>query len=89
MDNVEAYEIVQKTLEKFQKKPFTELVESIGIKDCIDVESGTSKKYQIDVNVNWNDKNKDSIRIEASISDLNWYKFSQITEQIVIKPEEK
>jgi len=84
MDKIEAYEIIQSKLEGFRDQNFEDLVELVGTSESSTVTGATSSTYQVDLKIDWNDGKKECVCIEVSVADLNWYKFSPVSEHILI-----
>ena len=89
MDKIEAYEIIQSKLEGYRDQNFDDLIELVGTSESSTVSGATSSTYQVDLKIDWNDEKKECVRVEVSAADLNWYKFSPVSEHILIQRNSK
>ena len=87
MDKVEAYNIIQEELEKYQKHGYEKLKQLINKPKTYEVH-GKTKTYQIEIQVMWDDKTKNTLRVIGAIDDMNWYAFAPISESLLIGPED-
>jgi hypothetical protein len=72
MDNKEAREILDRHLAGYRSRTYAELVGLIGQLDVSEISSPSGAKYQIEVQVFWDDKAHDNVRVEAGIDDGGW-----------------
>ena len=89
MDKVEAYTIIQEELDAYKKKPYSELVSLIDNPQTKEVRGKSSTLYQTEVQVFWDDKKEENIRIIGSIDNMSWYAFSPLTEDFIMVPNGK
>jgi len=76
MDKVEAYSIIQRELDTYKKQSFSDLTALIGSPQTKEVRGESSTLYQLEVQVNWDDKEGEDLRVVGAIDSLNWYAFS-------------
>lgn len=86
MDKVEAYNLINKELEKYQNMQYSELILLINMPQTNEISSPSNKLYQTEIQIMWDDKENENIRIIASIDDISWYAFSPISESIIMRP---
>ena len=84
MDKPEAYELLQAKIAAWQSKPFAELAGLAGTVDSINIRTATGITYELETRVSWMDGYRDSVIIEVSISDLNWYRYEALSEKVVV-----
>ena len=87
MDKVEAYSLINKELEKYQNMQYSELKLFINKPQTNEITSPSNKLYQTEIQVVWDDKENENIRVIASIDDTSWYAFSPINESIIMRPD--
>lgn len=90
MNKKEAKELLLNELSKFRKLDYSEL------KQHIDAEPYTSDSklengnwYQFEVQVFWDDKPEDDIRVIGSVDDGGWRAFVPMTESYILAPSGK
>ena len=86
MDKAEAYKIIQDELHEYEKVSYSELVSLIGKEITSEMRGKTSKLYQLEVQVFWDGKPNENVRVIGSIDDSNWYVFSPLTESFIMSP---
>ena len=86
MDKVEAYMIIQEELDAYKKKPYSYLVSLIDDPTTKEVRSESSTLYQVEIQVIWDGKDKENIRVIGSIDNMSWYSFSPMTEDFIMSP---
>lgn len=69
MNKAEARQILVSELQKYRSKAYSELVSMMGNQDCYDVTAPSGTEYQIEIDVIYDSKNKDSVRVVGSIDD--------------------
>ncbi len=87
MDKVEAYSLINKELEKYQNMQYSELILLINNPQTNEITSPSNKLYQTEIQVVWDGKENENIRVIASIDDMSWHAFSPINESIIMRPD--
>ncbi len=87
MDKVEAYYFIQKELEKYQNMNYSDLKLLIDKPITSEITAQSTKLYQLEVQVMWDDKPKGNIRVITSIDDMSWYAFSPMSESFIMQPD--
>lgn len=72
MDSNEAREILHRHLAGYRGRTYAELVGMIGQLDVAEISGTSGAKYQIEIQVLWDDKAHDRIRVQAGIDDGGW-----------------
>lgn len=83
----EAKQIIREQLLKFRSKPYSELIQMLG-KEPITYEiAGQSEiKYQIEIQVFWDDRPNGDIRVMGNIDDGGLRSFYPLTDDFVKNP---
>ena len=82
-DMIEAEGLLRGRIAEIRQRPFGELVRLIETADCVEVKGQSGKDYQIEVNADWDDKEKTRLRVSGSIDDggfrawINWGRLIQ------------
>ena len=85
MDKVEAYNILQKEIQDFVSVGFQILKSKIDTTVCLEKTSENGMYYEIETQVQWQDFDKQIIRITSTIRDMNWYTYEPITESLTVQ----
>jgi len=87
MNNAEATEIVRQELMKYRNRPYSELVAFVGTRIPTIVVTGASGvEYQVVVQVTWEGKPNDDIRVTGLIDDFGWRVFIPLSEGFITGP---
>jgi len=86
MDKQEAYSLVQKEIERFVCLSFEELEQHLGNNYTSEVQVTSGVRYQIDIQVFWDDNDKRNVRIIVSVDDGGWSAFSPMTDSLLVSP---
>ena len=87
MNKEEAKQIIRVELESFRAKPYSELVQMIGAEPVTSERTGPSgKRYQIEIQVFWDDKAGGDIRVVGSIDDGGWRAYRPLCEDFIKNP---
>ena len=75
MDKEEAIDVVRRELEKHRKKSYKELREFLNNPTTYEVESASSKTYQIEIQVFPDDSESSDLRVIGVVGDGGWRAF--------------
>lgn len=87
MDNREASHLLGEVLAKYRALPYSDLQARIGDAICTEVVGADGTKYQIEVNVNWDDRPGGDIRVMGSIDDGGWRAFLPLCDSFIMAPD--
>ncbi|HEY3167792.1 MAG TPA: hypothetical protein VGK57_11220 [Candidatus Binatia bacterium] len=89
MNKSEAKSILSRELRAFVFRPYNELAGSISHPDVKNIVSESGVSYQIEINVFWDSKPEEDLRIIGSIDDGGWRAFLPLTESLIMKRDGK
>ena len=84
MNKQEAQSLLRKTLKRYRKLSYDELRDMMGKIDILEVEGETGTQYQVEVQVFWDNKRKQNIRVLGAIDDGGWRAFLPITDSFIV-----
>lgn len=87
MDRVEALRVLQCHLRTWRERSWTQLREDVGQSHRFEVIADSGTCYQGEVQLFWDDKPDDAIRVIASIDDGGWRAFVPVTIDFVLAPD--
>jgi hypothetical protein len=87
MDKAEAREILGRHLSGYRKRSHAELVRLLGEVDVAEIAGPSGAKYQIEVEVFWDDKTQRNLRVMASIDDGGWRSLAPLCESFILAPD--
>ena len=87
MNKQEAQSLLRKTLKRYKKWPYDELRDMIGKIDTLQIKGETGTEYQVEVQVFWDNKLKQNIRVSGAIDDGGWRAFLPITDSFIVAPD--
>jgi hypothetical protein len=87
MNKAEAKLLVSKELDAFAARPYGELVAKIGHTEVKSVVGESGAVYQIELDVFWDSKPNENLRIVGSIDDGGWRAFVPLTESRIMKAD--
>jgi len=87
MDNNEARAILTQYLSRYRNRSYADLVGMIGELDVAETAGPSGAKYQIEVEVHWDDKAQHNVRVLAGIDDGGWRAWAPLTESFIMSPD--
>lgn len=87
MDTEAALTILEEQIKVYRRKTYEELSELIGKVDAYDVEMSDGLIYQIEIQVLWDDRPDQSIRVIGAIDDRGRRAYSPLTDSFIMTPE--
>lgn len=87
MDKIEANEVIDSEIEDLRKKPYDDLVKIMNNYSTKEVESKSGKVYQVQLQVFWDDKEDENLRVSVAIDDDGWAAFFPLTSNFIISPK--
>ncbi len=87
MDKDEARQILSRHLAGYRSRTHADLVRLLGAVDVAEIAGPSGAKYQIEVEVFWDDKTKRSLRVLASIDDGGWRSLAPLCESFILAPD--
>jgi hypothetical protein len=88
MDKKEANRLLQKTLEQFRQCSHKELQANMGNTHTFQVDGKSGIQYQIEIEVFWDDKIGQNIRVAGAIDDGGWQAFLPLSDSFIVRPDE-
>lgn len=88
MDKKEAKYLLQKTIEQFMQCSYKELQASMGNTHTFQVDGESGVQYQIEIEVFWDGKIGQDIRVAGAIDDGGWQAFLPLSDSFIVRPDE-
>ena len=89
MDKIEAKKLLVTELEKWRSKTYKDLIKKIDKPETFEIFGENQTKYQIEIQVFWDAKPNENIRVIGSIDDGGWRAFIPISDDFILSPEGK
>jgi hypothetical protein len=86
MNKLEARQLLKEELAKWRQKSHAELAGLMGQSHHAEVRSSSGRLYQVEIEVFWDDKPDDNIRVSGSIDDGGWRAFVPLTDSFILSP---
>lgn len=87
MDNAQALRVLHEHLKSWRDRTWDELRARIGESHHCDIASESGTRYQVEVQVLWDDKPDGAIRVIGSIDDGDWRAFAPLTDSFILAPD--
>ena len=87
MDRQEANELLANALNEFEGFSYNALTDRIGDELAFEKEGRSGVTYQIEIQIVWDDKPGDAVRVLGSIDDGGWRAFLPICDSLLIEPQ--
>ena len=87
MDNNEAQAILAQYLSNYRNRSYADLVSMIGQIDVAETAGPSGAKYQIEVEVHWDDKAHRNIRVLGGIDDGGWRAWAPLSQSFIMDPD--
>ena len=87
MDKDEAREILSRHLAGYRSRTHADLVSLLGQVDVAEIAGPSGAKYQIEVEVFWDDKTQRNLRVMAGIDDGGWRSLAPLCESFIVAPD--
>jgi hypothetical protein len=87
MDKDEARQILSRHLAGYRNRTHADLVRVLGEVDVAEIAGPSGTKYQIEVEVFWDDKARRNLRVLASIDDGGWRSLAPLSESFILAPD--
>ena len=90
MNTTEARDILRSELERYRRKPYSELVRMVDA-DSINRETTASSgtEYQTEIQVFWNDKPNENVRVIGSVDDGGWRAYFPLCDGFIKSPRDE
>ena len=89
MDQVEARGILRAHLDEWRRRTYAELKSEVGESRQLQTTGQSGTRYQVDVQVRWDDKPNGDIRVLGGIDDGGWRAFAPLTDDFILGPDGK
>ena len=89
MDQVEARGILRAHLDEWRRRTYAELTSEVGESRQLQTTGQSGTRYQVDVQVRWDDKPNGDIRVLGGIDDGGWRTFAPLTDDFILGPDGK
>jgi len=86
MNKVEAGAILAEQLERYRSKAYAELMTFTGDLEVYEVTGPSGHRYQIEIEVMWDHKPGNDVRVVASIDDGGWSAFCPLSQSFLVPP---
>jgi hypothetical protein len=87
MNKQEAKSLLRETLDNYKKYSYGELQTRLGKIDTFQVKGESGTQYQVEVQLFWDDKLRQNIRVMGAIDDGGWRAFLPFTESFIMAPD--
>jgi len=87
MDNQEAIVLLRDHLELYRRRAYRDLVALLGQPQIAELEGANGVKYQVEVEVHWDVRPGDAVRVIGSIDDGGWRAFKPLTADFILAPD--
>lgn len=87
MNTKEARRFLVGELAKWRQKSHAELSGLIGESYHFEVSGSSGSSYQLEVNVFWDDRRGEAIRVSCSIDDGGWRAFVPLTDDFILSAD--
>jgi len=87
MDNAEATAVLTREMARYRAMPYAELVLLLDETNHIDTVGPSGTKYQVDIEVMWDDKSKGDLRIIGAVDDGGWRALIPLTDDFILRPD--
>jgi len=90
MDKKEAKEIIANELKPYRDKPYYELSQMVGANPIVyEVSGSKGTTYQIEIEVFWDGKLNENIRVVGGIDDGGWRAFLPVCDDFIKSPTDE
>jgi hypothetical protein len=87
MDNDEARGILRSYLDEWRRRTYAELAAEVGHSRQFETTGQSGTRYQVDVQIRWDDKINGDIRVLGGIDDGGWRAMFPLTDDFIIGPD--
>ena len=87
MGNREAAAVLREHLVGYRRRSYNELVGLRGRPQTADVQGGSGTRYQIEVEVHWDDQAGGAVRVLGSIDDGRLRSVRPISQDFILRPD--
>lgn len=87
MNKREAKQLLANELAKWRHKSHAELASHIGRSHDTEVQNSSRKPYYLEIQVFWDDRPGDNIRVLGSIDDGGWRAIVPLTDDFILSPD--
>jgi hypothetical protein len=88
MDNTEARQVLQQRMEKYKSLTYDELSGMVGHDEHFWVTASSGKKYQLQVQVLWDGRDKETVRVVGSVDDAGIRAFVPLNDSFLVSRED-
>jgi hypothetical protein len=87
MDKEEARPLLATEISAWRSRSYADLVGQMKEPSAFEVEGASGAKYQVEIEVFWDDKPGGNIRVICSIDDGGWRAFSPLSDDFIMAPD--
>lgn len=87
MDHDEARRVLARELEGFRNVPYAELASMLDQTKHIDATGPSGTKYQVEIEVMWDDEPVGHLRVIGAVDDGGWRAFVPLTDSFILRPD--
>jgi len=87
MDKREAKAVLAEFLQQFRRRSYEELRQLLGSQTTDEATGPSGVKYQLEVEVFWDNKPNGNLRVLGAVDDGGWRAFMPITDDFIIAPD--
>jgi hypothetical protein len=87
MDNREAAAVLREHLAGYRRRSYSELVGLRGRPQTAELQAGSGRRYQIEVEVSWDGQAGGAIRVLGSVDDGGLRSFKPISQDFILRPD--
>ena len=87
MDNAEATSVLTREMSRYRAMSYAELVLLLDQTEHIDTAGPSGTKYQVDVEVMWDDQPKGDVRVIGAVDDGAWRAYAPLTDSFILRSD--
>jgi len=87
MDNAEAAALLKAHLAAYRLRPYSELLTMRGKPQVAELRGDSGGRYQVEVEVFWDDRPGGALRVRGSIDDGGWRALRPLCDDFILAPD--
>ena len=87
MDREEALSLLNTKLDEYRKLGYDGLAARVGEEEFPEVVAPSGVRYQMEIQIVWDDKSAGDVRVLGSIDDGGWRAFLPLCDSLLVTPE--
>lgn len=87
MNTEEARTLLASELSAWRARPYADLVSQMKEPFAFEIEATSGARYQVEIEVFWDDKPEGNVRVIGSIDDGGWRAFAPLSDSFIMAPD--